>query len=229
MKKENVKDWAVIFDMDGVLLDSEPVQMQAFNAVMEPYGICFKEADFKKFIGIRTIDNFRQIVEEYGLEVGADVLTEVKGQRYRELIRRQAVPRSGIVELLEEIAERQILCAVASSSSRDDVDLCLGALGISSCFSIVTTGDEVSRGKPDPEIFEKTRLGLSGIVDAAIPPDRCVVIEDNAFGVQAACAAGMTCVAAPTSLTADQDFFRAVMQIRDIGELSVDLLSGLIA
>ncbi len=57
------KDWAVVFDMDGVLLDSEPVQQQAFNLVLKPYGLEFAEEQFKQFIGIRSIDNFKKIVE----------------------------------------------------------------------------------------------------------------------------------------------------------------------
>ena len=214
--------------MDGVLLDSEPVQMQAFNLTMKPYGIVFNEAEFKELIGIRSIDNFRAIVSQYKLDVEPTELNRKKEDHYQALISQQAKPRNGIIRLLHDLEVHNVYRAVASSSPRHDVMLCLEKLCISNRFHVITTGDDVRRGKPDPEIFELTRKGIAKKSDSKIPAQHCIVIEDNAFGVKAAISAGMTCVAAPTPLTADQDFSRAVMVVDDIVELDSKLLYSLI-
>jgi HAD superfamily hydrolase (TIGR01509 family) len=214
--------------MDGVLLDSEPVQMQAFNLTMKPYGIVFNEAEFKELIGIRSIDNFRAIVSQFKLDVEATELNRKKEEHYHALIIKQAKPRNGIIPLLLDLEAHNAYCAVASSSPRSDVMLCLEKLVISNRFYVITTGDDVRQGKPDPEIFELTRKRIAKKAGNDIPAHHCIVIEDNAFGVKAAVSAGMTCIAAPTPLTADQDFSQAVMVVDDIGELDSKLLYSLI-
>jgi HAD superfamily hydrolase (TIGR01509 family) len=220
--------WVVIFDMDGVLLDSEPVQMQAFNLTMKPYGIVFNEAEFKEFIGIRSIDNFRAIKNQYKLDTAATELNRKKEEHYHALISKQAKPRSGIINLLHDLEAHNVYRAVASSSPRHDVTLCLEKLVISNRFHVITTGDDVKLGKPDPEIFELTQKRISKKAGRDIPTQHCIVIEDNAFGVKAAVSAGMRCIAAPTSLTADQDFSQAVRVVDDIDELDIELLFSLI-
>ena len=198
--------WAVIFDMDGVLLDSEPLQMAAFNAALQSYGLCYDQESFRQFIGIRAIDNFRQIVARHQLPCDPQTLNQRKAAHYRRLLREQAVARAGIAELLADLCRCRVPLALASSSPRDDIDLTLACLGLTNRFGTVLSGDDVARGKPAPDIFVAACAGLP----VPLSPACCLVIEDNAIGVAAAAAAGMRCLAAPTPLTRSQDFSAAV-------------------
>ena len=220
--------WAVICDMDGVLLDSEPIQMAAFNAVLEPYGLSYSPESFCQFIGIRAIDNFRHIVTIHGLPCDPQDLNRQKAARYRQLLRVQAVPRPGIVALLDDLARCGVPLALASSSPRDDIALTLACLDMRSVFAAIVSGDEVVHGKPAPDIFLAAGQRLSTQVRQALPPGVCLVIEDNAVGIAAAGAAGMRCLAAPTALTRAQDFSAATCVVDSFVGVDACALAALV-
>jgi HAD superfamily hydrolase (TIGR01509 family) len=191
---------AVVFDMDGVLLDSEPLHQRVVNELLAPHGAYVDDALYRHYLGTTLDDTWADLIQRFGLP---GTVADYRG-RYDaailEAYRRHAVPAPGAVELVQGLRARGVKLAVASSSRTAWVETALVRLGLASAFDAIVTGDMVTRGKPDPEIYllAAQRLGLA--------PQRCLAIEDAPAGVAAARAAGMTVVAVRTPYTADLAF-----------------------
>jgi len=183
-------DLAVIFDMDGVLVDSEPLHLQALNEVLGPLGHHATAAENEQFLGWTSEECWQVLIERYHLS--ADNLQQYLAH-YDEcllrLLQHPVVPTRGAPELLALLRGLGVRLALASASKRSWLDATLRALGLDRAFDVVVTGDEVVHGKPAPDIFllAASRLGVS--------PERCIVIEDSLNGVLAARRAQMTVVA----------------------------------
>ncbi len=197
MIKNRIK--AVIFDMDGIIIDSEPLQKEAFDLVLKPYNIYLSDEEFKKLIGIRSIENFIDLKKEYDIPLSAEKLTDKKNQYYEEILKKNAEPRDGVIELLSYLKDKYKI-ALASGSIRADVMNTLSLLKLKKFFSVIVTGDDVINGKPHPEIFLKTAELLN------INPEYCAVIEDSENGIKAAHLAGMISIAVPTYFTNTHNF-----------------------
>lgn len=208
--KQKIK--AVIFDLDGIIIDSEPWQKQAFERTLTPYGIKLTDREFSRFIGIRTYENFLYLKSKYNLPLSAERLTRIKNQHYGEILKKQARPREGLIELLNYLFPQYIL-AVASGSIKKDVIGTLKLLNIEKYFKLVLTGDDIKNGKPDPEIFIRTAQKLN------LFPEQCVVIEDSENGVISARRAGMYIIAVPTPSTKYHNFKDADIIIKNLSEI----------
>lgn len=211
----------VIFDLDGLLVDSEPLQAKSFNLVLAKYGIHLEEEDFAELVGIQTIDNFRLLRRRHGIPESVESLMTAKDLVYHGLVEAELRPCPGARELVLEIHAVGAPLAVASSSPRKDVEMSLAAVALSHCFPVVVTATDVARTKPAPDLYllASTRLG--------IPPSRCIALEDSAAGLQAAVAAGMPCIAVPNIYTRNQDFTLAVAQVGSLEELTLPRLIAL--
>ena len=183
---------AVILDMDGVLVDSEPLHLEAINQVLATLGEKLSHHEAQAFLGRDDRDLFQELIARFGLAEKASELIAAKERALLDLIGEGVVPRPGVPELIVGLKMRGYLAAVASSSFRPVVDAMLDELGLMRSFDAVVTGDEVDRGKPAPDIFLEAaeRLGVE--------PAQCLVFEDAPHGVRAAVAAGMTAVAVRT-------------------------------
>ena len=180
---------AVIFDMDGVLVDSEPLYMAVERQSFARYGVELSEREQARFVGTSQQQMWREIKVMYGLEVAiAELIAEHQQQVLRVLRQSPLVAMPGAARLLELLGQWGIGCALASSSPRILVECVLERIGLGRCFQQVICGDEVRLSKPDPQIFllAAARLGVA--------PHRCLVIEDSYHGVTAAKAAGMHCI-----------------------------------
>lgn len=178
---------AVIFDMDGVLVDSEPANFEALRRVLARYGRQYTEADNDEFIGLTDHDHFTRLRERYGLEPSVDELVQQWLDLALELIPAQTVPMPGVDVVLAELLRRGYSLALASSAMRAVIEARLTALGVRPAFSAIVSADDVARGKPAPDIFLEAARRLD------VPPPRCLVVEDSRNGVLAARAAGMLC------------------------------------
>ncbi len=203
---------AVIFDLDGIIIDSEPWQKKAFDRTLKPYGINLTEEEFAKLIGIRTYENFVYLKQKYNLPLSPEELTGIKNKYYNEILRKEIVPREGLIELLDYLFPKYML-SIASGSIRNDVMTVLRLLNIERYFKLVLTGDEIKNGKPDPEIFIKTseKLGVSS--------ELCIVIEDSENGVNSAKEAGMAVIAIPTISTQSHNFKNADVILHSLREV----------
>ncbi|GAA4898909.1 HAD family phosphatase [Ferrimonas pelagia] len=177
---------AAIFDMDGLLLDTERVCMGIFKQACAAQGVPFLESVYLSIIG-RNAQGIEQTLRAgYGPELDYPALHEEWRQRYHAVVAHQAIPvKAGVIELLSWLKQNGIPTAVATSTGRELALRKLALAGLDGYFDHVTTGCEVRQGKPHPEIYllAAQRLGVE--------PSRCLAFEDSNNGTKAAVAAGM--------------------------------------
>jgi len=193
----------VIFDLDGLLVDSEPVQKESFNVVLRQYGVELDDEAFTPFVGCPTAQNFAELKRLHGIEASVGELLRRKAVAYASLIDSELRVMPGATCLLGQLSALKVPTAVASSSVRRDVDRSLDATGLSGLLHVVVAGDEVTDSKPAPDIYLKAagKLGM--------PPGLCVAIEDSETGVNAAYAAGIQCIVVPNRYTRHGSFLHA--------------------
>lgn len=199
--------------MDGVLVDSEPVHVDAMRQLLTPYGIPYTDEENAEFFGFTDPEVFRVLRVRYGLEPDDQVLTRRRTALLVRLTRERTVPMPGVPDVPETLHGLGYRLAVASSSALDVIHATVDVLGIAALFETLVSGLEVGRGKPAPDIFVETarRLGL--------PPGACLVIEDSRNGVRAAKAAGMACAAIPCPATRHESFAEADWRLDALPEL----------
>lgn len=217
---------AVIFDMDGLMVDSEPIRSLAFEAMIRnrgrqpprrnSYGIV-------QTIGINVLDNCRRMQEEYGLGGSLDELVAEHETAYTRLFADRVAPMPGLLRLVVELGKNDAKKAIASSSSHEHISMVVNELWIDSPFQVVVSGTEVDRGKPAPDIFLRAAEKLGAATH------RCVVLEDAESGIQGAKAAGMMAIAVPNRFTQDHDFTQADLVVPSLEYIDWRLLSSLTA
>lgn len=214
---------AVIFDMDGVLVDSYGAHYESWRALASEHGLEMTETRFRATFGQTSREIIRRLWGAGLDDVRVAELDERKERLYREIVSRDFPVMDGAVELIDALAERGVLLAVGSSGPPANVALALDKLGRSERFSAVVHGLEVRRGKPDPEVF------LCAAGKLGVEPRRCVVIEDAAHGIEAARAAGMPAVALVSTGRSERELRAAVpdLLVHRLAELSVERLIGL--
>lgn len=180
---------AVIWDVDGTLVDTAELHFQAWERMAAEMGREFSRADFAATFGRRNPEIIRFLFRRDFTDQEVQQIGEQKEQYYRAAAAQGVSLLPGVNELLsgfEELSARQ---AVGSSAPRGNLDLILRLTDSAKYFSAIVGMEDTSRGKPDPEVF------LSAAKKLGIPPNRCVVLEDAVAGVEAAKAGGMQCVA----------------------------------
>jgi beta-phosphoglucomutase len=189
---------AVIWDVDGTLLDSADQHFAAWAAYAAAVGRPFTRADFAHTFGWRNPEIIRHLFDPAADDVACAEAGLRKETRYRESVRRDGVRLlRGVPELLAGFAARGWPQAVGSSAPRGNLDLLLAVTDTAKFFAAVVSGDDVTRGKPDPEVF------LTAAARLGVPPAECLVLEDAPVGVRAAKSAGMTCWAVESHHPAD--------------------------
>jgi beta-phosphoglucomutase len=177
---------AVIFDLDGVLVNSEPAQGQASRELFAKYGRKYTKVHEREFLGVRVRDEVARLKRRWGLKPTVEVLLAQRRQILERLVGGlELMP--GAKELLRWLDKRQIPMGLGTSSETGYVGRVMDKFGIRQYFAAVVTGDDVIRGKPDPEVYLKVAKKLG------IEPAECLVLEDAPNGAAAAKAAGMMC------------------------------------
>jgi HAD superfamily hydrolase (TIGR01509 family) len=191
---------AIIFDLDGLMVDSEPLARQAWQAVLAEYGYELDQMTFDAMLGLRLADSSRLVKERFGLSMSIDEIVALRGRLLLDLVPGNLRPMPGLYTLLDAVEARGLRKAVATSSPRSYAPVALQEVGIADRFEVTITGDAVAQGKPAPDIY----LGACRALQ--LSPTLCVAIEDSPNGVRAAKAAGMTCIAVPNALSRELDF-----------------------
>ena len=204
---------AVVFDMDGVLLDSEPIGYEAMRVVMAAQGAPYDEAENDEFVGRTTSESFRVLAARRGLRPEIDELVRQFCKEKIRLIHERARPLPGVPEVLERVRAAGFRLALASSAEIPIISATVAALGLEGCFELCVSGEEVPRGKPAPDVFLEAARRL------ALAPRDCLVVEDSRNGLLAARAAGMRCAVVPCSATLGHDFTGADYRLRDLTDL----------
>ena len=180
---------AVIWDLDGVILDSAEEHRQAWHRLAREEGVPFTDADFWTTFGKRNNDIFAAIWNRPLSPEEVQALADRKEAYFRELIRKSAAFLPGAMELMRGLHEVGFRQALASSTPMVNIALMSDVLGLKRFLDVFVSGESVAHGKPAPDLFLKAASELG------IEPSRCLVIEDAVAGVEAAHAAGMHCIA----------------------------------
>jgi HAD superfamily hydrolase (TIGR01509 family) len=200
---------AVIFDCDGILVDTEPLHYKAFQKVLVPLGLGHSfERYLEEFIGFDDRDAFLHAFNEAGREIDADALAgliEAKGKALQELAEQGVPTFPGVVDLVRELKAGGIPLAVASGALRHEVEAFIRSLGLAGAFCTIVAADDVKKSKPDPETYCAALERLKETLGwTSIDPARCIAIEDTPAGILSAKAAGLFAIAVTNSFPQDQ-------------------------
>jgi HAD superfamily hydrolase (TIGR01509 family) len=191
---------AILFDMDGVLMDSEPLHLRATRFALGDRARSYTERDNQAFFGATDTEMFRVLRILLDLDASTDELVHRKQQHLVSLIRAEGRGLPGVPDIPLRFREAGFRLGLVSASARPVIDAILQAVGLRETFQTVVCGDEVARGKPAPDGYLMAARRL------AVQPERCFVVEDTRNGVLAAKAAGMTVAAVPGPSTIHEDF-----------------------
>ena len=190
--------------MDGVIIDSEPLHFESDRMVMREFGVELTDEELNRYVGVANPQMWAELKDKYNINLTIDELLERQHANKLKLLKEiQLDTISGIDELILDLQKKGIAIALASSSSREFIELVLEKLGITECFQVIVSGDEVEKGKPEPDIFLKAAELLK------VAPENCIVLEDAEHGVNAAKKAGMKCIGFINPNSGNQDLSKA--------------------
>ncbi len=189
--------WALVFDVDGVIADTEVLNAKAsVEMFRQLYGIAVQPDDFRPFIGTGDERYVEGVAEKYSISIDTQAAVERRAENFFKLLETAPLPAApGVLELVAAARQRDdVKLAIATSGQKAKQFPVIAGTGLKlEWFDVVITGDVISKKKPDPQIYLLAAEGLG------LPPGRCVVVEDAPAGVQAAKSAGAVCVAVTSS------------------------------
>lgn len=209
---------AVIFDMDGLLVDSEPIHAAAYVTAFHEFGLHLDPLEYRDHVTLGG-GTIRDLYARRGGDPHAwPALFARKRELFARYLQENGSLLPGVEALLSALAEHGIPCVLATGAGRFSADVILTRFAIRHRFRLVLAGEDVRRAKPDPEVFHLAAERLQ------VRLDECVGLEDSPKGVQAASAAGLPCVAVPTAWTRLGDLSRAVRVVASLEEVTPELL-----
>lgn len=194
---------AVLFDFDGLLADSEPLQKAAWRAYLAQQGHTLEPELINRMFGLRLAESAQLVRAELGLAASVEQVMAERDALFLASLPGALQPMPGAAATVVAMRRLGLRTALATSGHRRYITLALAETGLSGAFDAIVTGDMVERGKPAPDIF------LCAAELLKVAPAACVVVEDAPHGIAAARAAGMLAVAVPNELTRDLDFGQA--------------------
>jgi len=218
MVKEIQKHIAFIFDMDGVLVDNLRFHLQAWTEFCKKYGIHLTSEEFHtKMFGGSNRDLLERVFGKKLQDSEIRQLSEEKEQLYRDLHAPEIKPYGGVKEFLRSLKANEFRTALATAAPRTNVDFVMSATGMRDLFDVILDESNVTRGKPDPEVYLQTARMLD------MHPSSCIVFEDSLTGIKAAKAAGMRVIGVASSLPPEK-LDHTWKVIREFTEIDVEKL-----
>ena len=213
---------AVVFDMDGVLVDTEHLWDEVREALTEEWGGRYTPEAQEAMMGMSSREWSRYLHETVGLREPPDVINAEVVKRMLARYESDLPVVPGAVEAVHRLADAGLRLAVASSSNRELIDAVLRRLGLTGLFEVTVSSEEVPRGKPAPDVYLEAALRLG------VAPARCIAVEDSASGIRAAHAAGMRVIAYPNKRypPASEVLALAASVLDDLAALTRVILSG---
>ena len=199
---------AVVFDFDGVIVDTEPLHYNAFQQVLTPLNLGFSWQEYIDiFMGFDDRDAFIEIFNKSCKQLTLDDLTaliSLKADTFQKIITNGVVPYPGVIKLITELHKSEVPLAISSGALHSDINPILKMLGLDSCFNIIVSAEDVVKSKPDPACY---KLAYSILHDqwpkTSITPATTLAIEDTPAGISSALQAGLQVVAVTNSYSRD--------------------------
>jgi HAD superfamily hydrolase (TIGR01509 family) len=214
---------AVIFDMDGVIIDSEPVYFNIDKQMFEELNIAVSFEEHCSYVGTSSQNMWSAIIKKHGIPDQPEELMRKEYSLYKEHLvnANDLQPIDGVVELINELHKNNFKLVLASSSRMETIDIVLNKFKLVEFFMAKVSGSELAHSKPHPEIFLRSAQLIKS------EPGECIVIEDSKNGVTAAKAAGMKCIGFLNPSSGDQDLKNADMVVRSLKGLNADTVKSL--
>jgi HAD superfamily hydrolase (TIGR01509 family) len=210
---------AVIFDMDGVLTDSEPAFYAAFNDVLARYGKHIAMHDYEQLIGSATSESWRRVLEITRLDVPLDAIIDEYEAPLMARLRESRPPLPHARELIETLRASNVPVALCTASFSRWADAILGGAGLAGLFDAVSTADMVDHTKPDPAPY------LLAAKLLGVAPEQCVAVEDSAHGLTSALSAGMHVIQLRATATAAPLMPGVARTIDSLADFPIDLVA----
>jgi len=217
---KDINKMGVIFDLDGVLVNSYRAHLESWQSLAREYGTTMTEAQFASLFGRTSPDIIRELWDSVSRDQVL-AMAERKEALYREILEQDFPAMDGACELIDQLVEKSFVLGVGSSGPPENVELSLQKLGRLESFSAVITGKDVTRGKPDPQVF------LTASQHMKVEASRCAVIEDAPAGISAARAGGMTAIAL-TGTASREKLGHADLVVSSLRELTPEKIIRLI-
>jgi len=224
----------IIFDFDGVIADTEKSHFEMFRQSLLGEGIELTWPEYcEKYLGYSDHECFKQVLADKGRQYGNETVERIfqrKKALFARFIEQNSLIIPGVRRLLEELRSENIICSICSGALTEEIEFILNKERLRDFFAFIVSADDVAQSKPDPEGY---RLCLDRINNAdtsrmRVLAEQCVVIEDSIWGIQAAHAADMRCLAVGTSYPAEK-LREAEMVVNNLTEVNTALLRKLIA
>jgi len=212
----------VIFDMDGVISDSEPLHHIAERKLLAQFDVTLSQDEIERFTGMGTTAMLQLFIDTYGIPAPIEDLTRQLSENLYHVFNEKVKPIPHAIPLIQSLYSQNITLAVGSSSSPQLINLVLDKLDLQSYFKSVVSGQEMTKSKPHPDIFLEIARRLK------VSPQNCVVIEDSKNGVLAAKAAGMVCVGFESPNSPNQDLSKSDWIVDDLSLITADELVNLL-
>src|SRR5262245_14046193 len=210
---------AVIFDLDGLLADTERLHRRAWRETLATRGIAVTDEEYAEH-WIRSGLGIAEYLELHGIDVALEGLRADKARLYNHLVAMSACAMPGAVALVEALHGKKRL-ALATSSYLESATAVFSCVPVAHYFEVIATHESASRRKPHPDVLLYTAAMLG------VFPDECVLLEDAEKGILAAHAAGMKSIAVPTDDTRDNDFSKATLVVPSLEAVSLELIDSL--
>ena len=222
----------VVFDVDGVIADSEPAHFEVFRQILAQQGAELSWDEYRRrYLGYDDRECFGHVLADLGLDSSGQRIEQLcreKQGKFAEYLRDNCIIMPGVAELLEILKSHNIACSICSGAVRSEVEYILAQGRLTRFFRVIVAAEDVSAGKPDPEGY---RLSLARInqacSDQPIDPAECLVIEDSTWGIRAAKDAGMHCLAVTSSYPAEQ-LTAADLVVKDLCAVDFADLKGIV-
>ena len=212
---------AVIFDMDGVIIDSEPLYFKIQEQLFNDLGVTVSKQEYDSFIGAGMQLMWEKLCSKHNLPFTIKQLIIMNNELiYNTFNNSDSLQATdGFTSFLTYIKEKGIKTAVASSTSKKIINVILSKLGIIQEFDVVISSEEVLQGKPEPDIFFEAAIRLN------VDPKKCIVIEDSTNGVKAAARAGMKCIGFYNKNSGEQDLSLANIVVENFANIDLNKLN----
>lgn len=215
---------AIIYDMDDLMINSHPAHQKAWRKILSRFN--HRSSDLPEklsagFIGKRIIDISKEMIDYLKIDIGLDEFYKARMEIFLELAPDNIEAMPGLFKSLKLFKNNGLKIALASSGTEQYIKLVLNKFKINDCFSAIVSGDDVTKGKPDPEPY------LVACKKLELDPENCLVLEDATNGIESAKTAGCKCIAIINPYTLPQDHSQADLILNSLNNLSLEMINSL--